>query len=55
MTPVEGLKFKTSFNFDLTDYNTLDYTNPKIGPAVNTGAEQAAAIPVPSLGLGTTL
>ena len=37
VTPVEGLKFKTSFNFDLTDYNTLDYTNPKIGPAVNTG------------------
>ena len=37
ITFLEGLKFKTSFNFDLIDYNTLDYTNPKIGPAVNTG------------------
>ena len=37
VTFLEGLKFKTSFNFDLIDYNTLDYTNPKIGPAVNTG------------------
>ena len=36
-TIIEGLKFKTSFNFDLINYNTLDYTNPKIGPAVNTG------------------
>lgn len=36
-TIIEGLKFKTSFNFDLVNYNTLDYTNPKIGPAVNTG------------------
>lgn len=34
---LEGLKFKTSFNFDLINYNSLDYTNPKIGPAVNTG------------------
>ena len=31
------MNFKTSFNFDLIDYNTLDYTNSKIGPAVNTG------------------
>ena len=37
VTFIKGLKFKTSFNFDLIDYNTLDYTNPKIGPAVNTG------------------
>ena len=37
VTFLEGLNFKTSFNFDLIDYNTLDYTNPKIGPAVNTG------------------
>ena len=29
VTFLEGLKFKTSFNFDLIDYNTLDYTNPK--------------------------
>ena len=36
-TIIEGLKFKTSFNFDLVNYNSLDYTNPKIGPAVNTG------------------
>lgn len=25
-TIIEGLKFKTSFNFDLINYNTLDYT-----------------------------
>lgn len=37
VTFLEGLKFKTSFNFDLVNYNSLDYTNPKIGPAVNTG------------------
>lgn len=37
VTFLEGLKFKTSFNFDLINYNSLDYTNPKIGPAVNTG------------------
>lgn len=37
VTFIEGLKFKTSFNFDLINYNSLDYTNPKIGPAVNTG------------------
>lgn len=36
-TIIEGLKFRTSFNFDLVNYNSLDYTNPKIGPAVNTG------------------
>lgn len=28
-TIIEGLKFKTSFNFDLINYNTLDYTNPE--------------------------
>lgn len=37
VTFIEGLKFKTSFNFDLINYNSLDYSNPKIGPAVNTG------------------
>lgn len=37
VTFIEGLKFKTSFNFDLINYNSLDYTNPKIGPAVNMG------------------
>lgn len=37
VTFLEGLKFKTSFNFDLINYNTLNYTNPKIGPAVVTG------------------
>lgn len=37
VTFIEGLKFKTSFNFDLINYNTLSYTNPKIGPAVETG------------------
>lgn len=36
-TIIEGLKFKTSFNFDLSNYNTLDYTNPKIGPALENG------------------
>ena len=36
-TIIEGLKFKTSFNFDLINYNTLDYTNPKIGPAKENG------------------
>ena len=36
-TIIEGLKFKTSFNFDLINYNTLDYTNPKIGPALENG------------------
>ena len=30
VTFIEGLKFKTSFNFDLINYNSLDYTNPKI-------------------------
>ena len=34
---IEGLKFKTSFNFDLINYNTLDYTNPKLGPAKENG------------------
>lgn len=37
VTFIEGLKFKTSFNFDLVNFNSLNYTNPKIGPAVNTG------------------
>ncbi|WP_455591902.1 SusC/RagA family TonB-linked outer membrane protein [Bacteroides sp.] len=37
VTFIPGLKFKTSFNVDLLNYNLLDYTNPKIGPAVNTG------------------
>ena len=36
-TIIEGLKFKTSFNFDLINYNTLDYTNPKLGPAKENG------------------
>ena len=34
---LEGLKFKTSFNFDLINYNTLDYTNIKLGPAAING------------------
>lgn len=37
VTFIPGLKFKTSYNFDLINYNTLNYTNPKIGPAVETG------------------
>ena len=37
VTFIPGLKFKTSFNVDFLNYNSLDYTNPKIGPAVNTG------------------
>ena len=41
VTFIEGLKFKTSFNFDLINYNSLDYTNPKIGPAVNTGGSSS--------------
>lgn len=36
-TLIKGLKFKTSFNFDLINYNTLDFTNSKIGPSVETG------------------
>lgn len=36
-TIIPGLKFKTSYNFDLINYNTLDYTNIKLGPAVTTG------------------
>ena len=36
-TIIEGLKFKTSFNFDLINYNTLDYTNPQLGPAKENG------------------
>lgn len=41
VTFIEGLKFKTSFNFDLINYNSLDYSNPKIGPAVNTGGSSS--------------
>lgn len=37
VTFLEGLKFRTSFNFDLINYNTLDYTNPKLGPAIISG------------------
>lgn len=37
VTFIPGLKFKTSFNFDLINYNTLDYTNSLIGPSVVTG------------------
>lgn len=36
-TFIEGLKFKTSFNFDLVNYNELNYENPIIGPAALTG------------------
>ena len=36
-TNIEGLKVKTSFNFDLINYNTLNYTNPKLGPAKENG------------------
>lgn len=31
------LKFKTSFNFDLVNFNSWSYTNPAIGPAVDDG------------------
>lgn len=41
VTFIPGLKFKTSFNVDLLNYNSLDYTNPKIGPAVNTGGSSS--------------
>lgn len=34
---VKGLKFKTSYNFDLVNYNAWDYENPAIGPAAETG------------------
>lgn len=37
VTFIKGLKFKTSFNFDLINYNSLDFTNSKIGPSVTTG------------------
>lgn len=41
VTFIEGLKFKTSFNFDLINFNSLDYSNPKIGPAANTGGSSS--------------
>lgn len=41
VTFIPGLKFKTSFNVDFLNYNSLDYTNPKIGPAVNTGGSSS--------------
>lgn len=41
VTFIPGLKFKTSFNVDFLNYNLLDYTNPKIGPAVNTGGSSS--------------
>lgn len=41
VTFIKGLKFKTSFNFDLVNYNALNYTNPKIGPAVRTGGSSS--------------
>ena len=37
VTFMPGLKFKTSFNFDLINYNSLDFTNSLIGPSVVTG------------------
>lgn len=37
VTFLPGLKFKTSFNFDLLNYNSLDFTNSLIGPSVATG------------------
>ena len=37
VTFIPGLKFKTSFNFDLINYNSLDFTNSLIGPSVTTG------------------
>ena len=37
VTFIKGLKFKTSFNFDMINFNSLDYTNPKLGPAAITG------------------
>ena len=37
VTCIPGLKFKTSFNFDLINYNSLDFTNSLIGPSVTTG------------------
>lgn len=41
VTFIPGLKFKTSFNVDFLNYNSLDYTNPKIGSAVNTGGSSS--------------
>lgn len=37
VTFIPGLKFKTSFNFDLINYNSLNFTNSLIGPSVTTG------------------
>ena len=37
VTFIPGLKFKTSFNFDLINYTSLDFTNSLIGPSVTTG------------------
>lgn len=37
VTFIPGLRFKTSFNFDLINYNSLDFTNSLIGPSVTTG------------------
>ncbi len=38
---LEGLKFKTSYNFDLINYNAWDYENPAIGPAALTGGSSS--------------
>lgn len=38
---LKGLKFKTSYNFDLINYNAWDYENPAIGPAALTGGSSA--------------
>lgn len=54
VTFLEGLKFKTSFNFDLIDYIRWIIPIPKLVLPSIRAAEQAANIPVPSPGHGIT-
>ena len=55
-TIIEGLKFKTSFNFDLINYNTLDYTNPKLEGTASGNYTSAASsgVSAPSVALKNT-
>lgn len=39
VTFIEGLKFKTSFNFDLVNFNSLDFQNSNIGDGAIYGGE----------------
>ena len=41
VTFIKGLKFKTSFNFDLVNFNSLDFQNSNIGDGAIYGGETA--------------